>query len=66
MNFDLCSHSVQCPYCWQSFEIVVDPSEPSQEYIEDCFVCCRPIVMQVQIEHTGEVWVNALAEDEAF
>ncbi len=34
---------VDCPYCGESITLVVDLSVPEQEYIEDCFVCCRPI-----------------------
>lgn len=32
-----------CPYCGESITLVVDLSIDRQEYIEDCFVCCRPI-----------------------
>ncbi|WFE69593.1 CPXCG motif-containing cysteine-rich protein [Thiomicrospira sp. R3] len=55
---------IQCPYCWEVIEIVIDPSEPQQDYIEDCFVCCRPIHLQVSITHTGEPVVQARSEDE--
>ena len=34
---------IQCPYCWETLEISVDPV-PEQEYVEDCQVCCRPTV----------------------
>jgi len=34
---------VNCPFCGEDFTILVDPSEDSQSYVEDCFVCCRPI-----------------------
>ncbi len=36
-------HRFQCPYCWQSISMVLDPTGLQQEYIEDCEVCCRPI-----------------------
>ena len=42
--------STDCPYCGVSIEILVDCSLPEQEYIEDCQVCCRPIVFQVQVD----------------
>ncbi|MDX1587654.1 MAG: CPXCG motif-containing cysteine-rich protein [Oleiphilaceae bacterium] len=35
--------NIQCPYCWESIEVLVDPSVEQQAYIEDCSVCCRPI-----------------------
>jgi hypothetical protein len=54
---------IQCPYCWESVEIVIDPSVGEQSYIEDCFVCCRPIELQVNIDHEGDIWVQAEAMD---
>jgi hypothetical protein len=44
---------IQCPYCWEMIEITVDCSVTSQEYVEDCEVCCRPIVMKVEILASG-------------
>ncbi len=38
---------IQCPYCWETFETVVDCSVVEQQYVEDCYVCCQPIVFQV-------------------
>ncbi|MEA3405350.1 MAG: CPXCG motif-containing cysteine-rich protein [Pseudomonadota bacterium] len=58
------SQNIQCPYCWETFEIVVDPSEEHQEYIEDCFVCCRPIHLIVEIDEVGDAHIQALTEDE--
>ncbi len=44
-------HPIQCPYCWESFEITIDPSEgESQDFVYDCEVCCRPIDVRVTIE----------------
>ncbi|MEE4186768.1 MAG: CPXCG motif-containing cysteine-rich protein [Gammaproteobacteria bacterium] len=34
---------VACPYCWQPLTLLLDLSEPAQEYIEDCQVCCQPM-----------------------
>ena len=55
---------VQCPYCWERFEILVDCSEEQQDYIEDCFVCCRPINFSISIDESGEVSVRALSDDD--
>ena len=52
-----------CPYCGERFELIVDPSVEEQSYIEDCFVCCRPIIFSVTV--IGEdLIVEARAEDE--
>ena len=55
---------IQCPYCWQQIEVVVDCSVERQEYVEDCSVCCRPIVITV-ISSEGEiVRIEARSEDD--
>lgn len=54
---------IQCPYCWETFETVVDCSVPEQTYIEDCYVCCQPIVMQVTVDGEGVITMNAHAEN---
>ncbi|MEO0571401.1 MAG: CPXCG motif-containing cysteine-rich protein [Bacteroidota bacterium] len=36
-------HFFQCPYCWEEISVLLDPSIPSQNYVEDCEVCCNPI-----------------------
>ena len=34
---------VRCPYCGQVNEIGLDPGGgATQDYVEDCQVCCRP------------------------
>ena len=46
---------VTCPYCGETFETGVDTSAGAQEYIEDCQVCCRPIVFQIEVDHAGDL-----------
>ena len=38
-----------CPYCFQEISILVDPSIKSQEYVEDCEVCCNPIEFKLTL-----------------
>lgn len=45
--------TVQCPYCGEHFETVVDPSSGSASYIEDCAICCRPIEFTLEVAHAG-------------
>ena len=42
---------VCCPYCGESFDTIVDVSAGSQDYIEDCYVCCRPIEFRVSVNN---------------
>ncbi|HMO52528.1 MAG TPA: CPXCG motif-containing cysteine-rich protein [Kiritimatiellia bacterium] len=58
------SATVQCPYCWEPIEISIDASVSHQEYVEDCPICCRPILVTVATEHGEVVAVNAQAENE--
>lgn len=51
--------TVQCPSCWEEIEVTVDTSAASQTYVEDCQVCCRPMVIRVEIKAGEIVSVNA-------
>ncbi len=49
MSAELFEETTCCPYCGEVIDVLIDGSVERQEYIEDCQVCCRPIVFQVQI-----------------
>lgn len=55
---------IQCPYCWETLDISVDPSVPEQEYVEDCQVCCQPILIHVTFDDNLTPQVNARAEND--
>ncbi|NOR71057.1 MAG: CPXCG motif-containing cysteine-rich protein [Methylomarinum sp.] len=55
---------VQCPYCGEAIDVLVDDSVPHQNYIEDCQVCCRPITFDVTVEPEGEVTVLVFNENQ--
>ena len=55
---------VQCPYCGEPNEIGLDPGGgASQEYIEDCQVCCRPWHVAVHYQADGSAAVSVVAAD---
>ncbi|HMP72178.1 MAG TPA: CPXCG motif-containing cysteine-rich protein [Kiritimatiellia bacterium] len=56
--------TLQCPYCWELIEISIDASVPDQAYVEDCSVCCRPILVTVVSEHGRVVEAYGRAENE--
>jgi hypothetical protein len=62
-----CLHEVDisCPYCGETISIVVDGSIEEQQYIEDCQVCCRPIVIVLSVSQTGVLHVEARHENDA-
>jgi hypothetical protein len=62
--------TVTCPYCGEAIELLIDlpvdnGAVDDQRYIEDCQVCCRPIMVVVAIDDDGEARVDALSEDDA-
>ncbi len=55
--------SYVCDACGEEIVIPLDLSAgESQEYVEDCPVCCRPNVIHVEIGDDGDVRVWAEAE----
>jgi len=57
---------IDCPYCGETIEVLIDSSDAGQQYIEDCQVCCKPINFLVNESVNGEIRVNVYSEDEAF
>ncbi|WMI64081.1 CPXCG motif-containing cysteine-rich protein [Aestuariibaculum sp. YM273] len=41
-------HFFTCPYCWEQISMLLDNSVSSQQYIEDCEVCCQPIHIKLK------------------
>ena len=62
------TQTVRCPYCGERLEVFIDRSVRRQEYIEDCQVCCRPIILTVTLDgpdwnDDGNAHVEARSED---
>ena len=56
--------SYVCDNCGEEIVIPVDRSAgESQEFIEDCPVCCHPQMIRVEVEENGEA--RAWSEGEA-
>ncbi|NQZ32063.1 MAG: CPXCG motif-containing cysteine-rich protein [Oceanospirillaceae bacterium] len=58
--------SIGCPYCGETIEVLIDSTDLDQQYIEDCQVCCKPIIFVVSADEKSELVVNVHSEDEAF
>lgn len=41
---------VSCPYCGETIVLEIDLSEESQSYVEDCSVCCQPMLVSYTAE----------------
>jgi hypothetical protein len=48
------SETIRCPFCGQSFELMIDATISSQQFTTDCEVCCRPFEVFVECD-AGEV-----------
>ena len=48
------TETVQCPFCGQSVELIIDTTVANQRFVTDCEVCCRPFEVAVECE-PGEV-----------
>jgi hypothetical protein len=57
---------VSCPYCGESIEVLLNSEDVSQQYIEDCQVCCRPITFLISTDQKGEITVALYDENESF
>lgn len=45
---------IQCPYCGEAIELEGDESGgSSQQYVEDCQVCCKPMAVHVAVDEDG-------------
>lgn len=52
-----------CESCGEEIELLLDHSAgSSQEFVEDCPVCCRANVVHVEINENGGIKVWATAE----
>lgn len=61
---EITEKSISCPYCGEAISILIDGSLAEQRYVEDCQVCCRPIILDVSADVNGDVAVQAWSENE--
>ena len=55
---------VTCPYCGEANEVALDPGSGStQDYVEDCQVCCNPWRVSVEYGEDGSATVFATPLD---
>lgn len=57
---------IGCPYCGELIDVCVEILDDSQEYIEDCQVCCRPIIFTVSSGMEGQALISVRSENETF
>jgi hypothetical protein len=47
--------NIDCPYCGESYGLLLDLSAGSGSIIEDCQVCCQPIELRVSVDEDGSL-----------
>lgn len=52
-----------CPYCGEPIELPVDASAGTQDCIEDCPVCCRPIQVHAEVDAQGAAALRLARDD---
>ena len=53
---------IQCPYCGQVFEIVIDTTLKRQRFTTDCEICCSPFEVVAECEAGEVASIEAQAE----
>lgn len=54
----------ECPYCGQAIELLIDSTVEEQSYIEDCQVCCQPMIISVAVDGSGISEVSVRTEND--
>lgn len=47
--------TITCPYCGELLTTLIDISAGNQQYIEDCQVCCCPILFDIELDADNEL-----------
>jgi hypothetical protein len=55
---------IDCPYCGEAINVLIDGSSGAQSYYEDCSVCCAPILFILTEDEAGEIQVDVKRDDE--
>lgn len=55
---------IYCPYCGEAISMLIDCSILEQSYVEDCQVCCQPILLNIAIDDQGNPNVSCCQENQ--
>ncbi len=55
---------IDCPYCGERISLLIDCSVGTQDYVEDCQVCCKPMHIRVTVDDEGLPQVEVRREDD--
>ncbi len=52
-------HYFSCPHCFQEISISIDGSIKKQQYVEDCEICCNPLLITIEVEGDKIIYFRA-------
>ncbi len=55
---------VRCPYCGETTDVHIDVENAEADLVEDCTVCCRPILLHCEHDDAGFFAVSATRDSE--
>ena len=56
-------YELACPTCGELVTVFIDGSVERQEYVEDCPVCCSPMLLTVLCDDRDGIDVSVQAEN---
>jgi hypothetical protein len=56
--------TIDCPYCGEAIDVLIDSYDEPQQYYQDCSVCCAPILFIVSENEAGDIQIEARRDDE--
>ena len=62
----LAEQGVSCPYCGEAIEVLIEHEDAGHQYIEDCQVCCKPIIFNIELDALGNLSVTVRDENETY
>jgi len=62
----LTEQAVSCPYCGEIISVLIDRQEVGHQYVEDCQVCCKPIMFNVDMDSIGNLSVSVRDENDSY
>jgi transcription elongation factor Elf1 len=58
------STEIECPYCGESQAVNIELTMAHQSYTEDCQVCCKPMILNIEVDYeTEQVHIYAQQEN---
>ena len=45
----------ECPWCGTGFTVEIDNTTVDPEIVEDCRICCAPILIRVERDYSGDI-----------